>query len=156
MSRDSSGRARPSWRAAVLVLAGVASGVFVGPAISGGGQQAVEAATTARWVNCPGVAFDPSNSGETYGFSLSYRTGSGVFHCALGLPHGATITAVRFHLFDADPALDIGCRLHRVKLACENFDEVSNGRSEAKGRFLGGIGHAIGIAALPMPQVNVE
>jgi hypothetical protein len=100
----------------VLVLAGAVAGVLVGPRI-GDGRQAVEAATTAKWVSCPGVAFAAADSGQAFGLSDLRRTGLGVFDCPLGLPNGATITAVRFHLFDADAVANIGCRIHRVRLA---------------------------------------
>ena len=115
--------AGPSWRAIVLVLAGVAAGAFlVGPALAGASQQAaIEASATARWASCPGLDFYPDRSGGVYGRG---PTASGVVReadvnvvCGLSLPHGAKVTQVRFHLFDDDPSVDIvGCDVHRVRL----------------------------------------
>ena len=114
-------RARSSWRAMGLILA---FALLAGPALSGGGTAGVAAAaTTARWASCPGVSFYPLFSdgydqASFYGTNEAHgRFGHGVLTCPLQLPPGATITAVKFHLYDSYPSQNIGpCNLSRVKL----------------------------------------
>ncbi len=76
------------------------------------------AARDTRWASCPGVAFYPRDSADPYSTAGATRRGpSGRLYCGLTLPHGATITAVKFQLNDPNNGADItDCALIRIKL----------------------------------------
>lgn len=120
MSSRLATRAGPSWRAVFLVLMGVAVGVVAtqsGLASAGSGSVA-PAAKTARWASCPSVAFYPVSGSDSYATAGTGRIGASArLYCGLSLPHGATITAARFHLFDNDNLYEVNdCAIVRIRL----------------------------------------
>jgi hypothetical protein len=70
--------------------------------------------------SCAGFGFYPSYYEDVY-TSIGVRRQAGpvsLLFCALSLPHGKTVTSVKFQLFDESPAGGIsGCYVSRVKLA---------------------------------------
>jgi hypothetical protein len=91
----------------------------------------------ARWVrkatvqtgyySCAGSAWESALGGTVYDTNtgLKYRISgdTGTFRCSVEIPHGATITAVRFSVVDSDPT-DVTCRLDRTNMAASIGDEV--------------------------------
>ena len=116
----------PSLRSLGLVFTGVLLGaVLVAPVLARGTPTsgAIEpAATQTRTVSCMGRAFHPDHSSAATTFELSgpARSGEGIFSCDPGLPNKATVTRVRFTLFDSTATGEAFCHLIRGALAASN------------------------------------
>jgi hypothetical protein len=91
----------------------------------------------SRWVrratvrtgyfSCAGTAWESALGSTVYDTNngLKYRISgdTGTFRCSVEIPHGATITAVRFSVVDSDPT-DVTCRLDRTNMAASIGTEV--------------------------------
>ena len=131
-----------------LILIGVLLGsLFVRPAVAQVTDWArawtvhirprVVALGDSRWVrkatvqtgyySCAGSAWESALGSTVYDTfnSLKYRISgdTGTFRCSVEIPHGATITAVRFSVVDSDPT-DVTCRLDRTNMAASIGTEV--------------------------------
>lgn len=131
-----------------LILIGVVLGsLFVRPAVAQVTDWArawtvhirprVVALGDSRWVrkatvqtgyySCAGTAWESALGATVYDTnnSLKYRISGdpGAFRCSVEIPHGATITAVRFSVVDSDPT-DVTCRLDRTNMAASIGTEV--------------------------------
>ena len=131
-----------------LILIGILMGsLFVRPAVGHVASWAhnwgvhirprVVALGDSRWVrkatvqtgyySCAGTAWESALGSTVYdtNFSLKYRISGdpGTFRCSVEIPHGATITAVRFSVVDSD-ATDVTCRLDRTNMAASIGTEV--------------------------------
>ena len=131
-----------------LILIGVLLGsLFVRPAVAQVTDWArawtvhirprVVALGDSRWVrkatvqtgyySCAGTAWESALGSTVYDTfnSLKYRISGdiGTFRCSVEIPHGATITAVRFSVVDSDPT-DVTCRLDRTNMAASIGTEV--------------------------------
>jgi hypothetical protein len=131
-----------------LILIGVLLGsLFVRPAVAQVTDWArawtvhirprVVALGDSRWVrkatvqtgyySCAGSAWESALGSTVYDTfnSLKYRISGdiGTFRCSVEIPHGATITAVRFSVVDSDPT-DVTCRLDRTNMAASIGTEV--------------------------------
>jgi hypothetical protein len=96
-----------------LLLVGIVIGaMFVQPAGA--------ATTFTRVASCNGFGFMPLSSTSGYTSNQTRRTvgaNPDIHTCALDLPHGARVKAVRFTLHDEAPAGHIGCALRRNHLS---------------------------------------
>jgi hypothetical protein len=93
-------------RALTLATVGVVAGAFLVPSTMAGSSQ-LEAATTTtatvtRHASCGGYSFVPWADTQSFGVWNDLRIGQGGFVCGLTLPQGATISAVRFMVYDDD------------------------------------------------------
>lgn len=92
-----------SLRSIVLVSVGVVVGsLVVQGTVAREAPAADPAATSTRWLSCVGMGFFPHDSSVPYGSNAAfYRDGpGGYYHCAIQVPDRATITQVRFTVFD--------------------------------------------------------
>jgi len=96
-----------------LLLVGIVIGaLFVQPAGA--------ATTFTRVASCNGFGFMPLTSTSGYASNQTRRTvgaSPDIHTCALDLPHGAVVKAVRFTLHDEAPAGHVGCALRRNHLS---------------------------------------
>ena len=85
------------------------------------------AAVRTGYFSCAGSAWESALGSTVYDTNngLKYRISgdTGTFRCSVEIPHGATITAVRFSVVDSDPT-DVTCRLDRTNMAASIGDEV--------------------------------
>jgi hypothetical protein len=84
-------------------------------------------AVQTGYYSCAGTAWESALGSTVYDTfnSLKYRISGdpGTFRCSVEIPHGATITAVRFSVVDSD-ATDVACRLDRTNMAASIGTEV--------------------------------
>jgi hypothetical protein len=132
-------RAGPSWRAVILVLLGVAiSGPIARSELAVG--SVAPAVASGKWVSCPSVAFYPVDHDDVYRTDYTGRTGASIrFYCGLTLPHGATIRAAKFHLYDDSVGEVFDCAIVRIRLdpPSRTFQELARVPSTG-GPFRGG------------------
>lgn len=76
--------------------------------------------TTRGFFSCPSTAWYPDENDDAYWTSGSKRFSTtspvSVFYCNATLPHGATVTSVRFSLYDAVSPDFVACSLLRTNL----------------------------------------
>jgi hypothetical protein len=86
-----------------------------------------KATVQTGYYSCAGSAWESALGGTVYDTNngLKYRISgdTGTFRCSVEIPHGATITAVRFSVVDSDPT-DVTCRLDRTNMAASIGTEV--------------------------------
>jgi hypothetical protein len=145
---DRDGAAR-RWSRVSLILIGILLGsMLVRPAVAHVASWAhnwtahikprVQVYGDSRWVrkaavqtgyfSCAGTAWESALGATVYdtNTSLKYRISGdpGRFRCSVEVPHGATITAVRFSVVDSDPT-DVTCRLDRTNMAASIGTELN-------------------------------
>jgi hypothetical protein len=99
----------------------IATKVFNGR-FPGAFADALSRAETSGHFSCNALTWQESNT--TPGFATGGTNGmartsndSGSFSCNVALPHGATITGVRFAVYDQNPSSNMGpCTLRRLRL----------------------------------------
>jgi hypothetical protein len=112
-------RAGLSWRAVGLTVTGILLGVLL--ASSGLARViavSVAPAATARWASCAGLGFYPRAEDLLYAtVADAAQSARDPIRCALSLPHGARVTAVKFHMSDflVGEAID-DCIVGRTRL----------------------------------------
>ncbi len=145
--------AGPSWHAVMLVVVGMVIGALVVQPVmarvTGGSVE--PAATTTKWASCPSVAFYPGFSPDRYGQDFVKRLGASEdMYCGLTLPHGATITAAKFHLYDSSNTDQVDqCALYRVKL-----DPPDGSFARLAGDLATGVAFDGGYVALTDTSIN--
>jgi hypothetical protein len=86
-----------------------------------------KATVKTGYYSCAGTAWESALGSTVYDTfnSLKYRISGdpGTFRCSVEIPHGATITAIRFSVVDSDPT-DVACRLDRTNMAASIGTEV--------------------------------
>jgi len=153
---DRGGPAR-RWSRVSLILIGILLGsLLVRPAVAHVAGWAhnwtvhikprVQAYGDSRWVkkaavqtgyfSCAGTAWESALGATVYDTftSLKYRLSgdTGRFRCSVELPHGATVTAARFSVEDAD-ATDVACRLVRTNMAASIGTEANMASASTTG-----------------------
>lgn len=130
-------RFAPDWRAlAILFLGAALTALALRPGTPGAAAGQVSpaaagelspAAAGTRWVSCSGLAFLPHTASASYATFGTVRVFDTVSFCPISLPHGAVITAVRFHVYDNHSPGSLGpCHLKRTPLDPTSFLSPQN------------------------------
>lgn len=108
-------------RAMSVIVAGAAlAAVLLVPIAAEVAGSTGPAAVVVGFASCPGLTFQPATDAP-YRNDGTLGKAESQMRCPISLPHGATVTAVRFAVFDNQPGLGVnGCFLGRAHIDLPN------------------------------------